>query len=92
MRNIDPVRFAPDLGVYLAACGVGSGVAAAAQHYHDSIISVLEKYAPMKLRTIRSNTAKPWHSDVIHGARQLRRQRELATGSRPALRSTESCM
>ena len=83
MRNIDPVRFARDLGVQLAACDVGSGVAVAAQHYQDSIISVLEKYAPVKLRTIRSYTAKPWYSDVIHGARQLRRQRErkwLKTG------------
>ena len=58
MRNINPVRFARDLGVQLAACDVGSGVVAAAQHYHDSIISVLEKYVPMKLHTIRSNTAK----------------------------------
>ena len=76
MRNIDPARFAPDLGVQLAAYDVGSGVAAAAQNYHDSIVSVLEKYAPVELRTIRSNTAKPWYSDVIHGAHQLRRQCE----------------
>ena len=76
MRNIDPVRFPRDLGIQLAACDVGSGVAAAAQHYHDTVVSVLEKYAPVKLRTTRSNTAKPWYSDVIHRARQLRRQCE----------------
>ena len=51
-------------------------MAAAVQHYHDSIASVLEKYAPVKLHNIRSNTAKPWYSDVIHRARQLRRQCE----------------
>ena len=51
-------------------------MAAAAQHYHDSIISVLEKHASVKMRTIRSNIAKPWYSDVIHEARQLRRRCE----------------
>ena len=78
MRNIDPVNGQVRMGPRGTACGLWRRfwVAAAAQHYHDSIISVLEKYAPVKLCTIRSNTAKSRYSDVIHGAHQLRWQCE----------------
>ena len=55
MRNINPASFARDLRAKLAACDVGSGVAVAAQHYHNSIVSVLEKHAQVKMPTIRNN-------------------------------------
>ena len=93
MKNINPTSFARDLGIQLVACDVGSGVAAAAQHYYDSIVSILEKYAPVKLCTIRGNTAKPRYSDVINGVPQLRRQCEHKwLKTHLAMRSTESCV
>ena len=72
--SIPPASHGTSSRAKLAACWRSLWSGSGCHYYHDAIVSILEKHAPVKMSTIRSNIPKLWSSDVIHEARQPRRR------------------
>ena len=59
IRNIDHAKFAHDVAVKMSTLGGEHDVDAAVQHYNGSVISLLDRHAPLKFRTIGQRKTKP---------------------------------